>query len=148
MGGFPGCGSLSKTAVSESSGQKTQLAGPTVAGLTVLTLLFLAGMFSDLPQAVLGAVVIDAALGLIHFKVVAHFATSRHDLGVFVVTAIGLFFVGVVAGIVLGVIVSLLLLIQRASRTPLCQMAYDPANQVYVEADSHPDATHLTVCSS
>ena len=98
-------------------------------------------MFSNLPQAVLGAVVIDAALGLIHFKVVAHFATSRRDLGVFVVTAIGLFFVGVVAGIVLGVVVSLLLLIQRASRTPLCRMAYDPANQVYVEADTNPDAT-------
>ena len=55
VGGFPGCGSLSKTAVSESAGQKTQLAGLTVAGLTVLTLLFLAGMFSNLPQAVLGA---------------------------------------------------------------------------------------------
>ena len=62
VGGFPGCGSLSKTAVSESSGQKTQVAGLTVAGLTVLTLLFLAGIFSNLPQAVLGAVVIDAAL--------------------------------------------------------------------------------------
>jgi len=142
VGGFPGCGSLSKTAVSESSGQKSQLAGLSVAGLTVLTLLFLAGMFSNLPQAVLGAVVIDAALGLIHFNVVARFsATSRRDFGVFAVTAIGLFFVGVVAGIVLGVIVSLLLLIRQASKTPLLRMAYDPAEQVYVEADTHPDAT-------
>ena len=142
VGGFPGCGSLSKTAVSESSGQKTQLAGLTVAGLTVLTLLFLAGMFSNLPQAVLGAVVIDAALGLIHFKVAARFfATSRRDFLVFVATAIGLFFVGVVAGIVFGVVVSLLLLISRASKSPLRRMAYDPADQVYVEADTHPDAT-------
>ena len=62
-------------------------------------------------------------------------------MGVFVVTAIGLFFVGVVAGIVLGVIVSLLLLIQHASKTPFRRMAYDPANQVYVEADTHPEAT-------
>jgi SulP family sulfate permease len=142
VGGFPGCGSLSKTAVSESSGQKTQLAGLSVAGLTVLTLLFLAGMFSNLPDAVLGAVVIDAALGLIHFDVAARFARmSRRDLSVFAVTATGLFFVGVVAGIILGVILSLLLLIQRASRTPLVLMAYDPADQVYVEADAHPDAT-------
>jgi sulfate permease, SulP family len=142
VGGFPGCGSLSKTAVSESSGQKTQLAGLSVAGLTVLTLLFLAGMFSNLPQAVLGAVVVDAALGLIHFKVAARFsATSRRDFSVFVATAIGLFFVGVVAGIVLGVVLSLLLLIQHASKTPLRRMAYDPADQAYVEADTHPDAT-------
>ena len=134
VGGFPGCGSLSKTAVAESSGQKTQLAGLSVAGLTVLTLLFLAGMFSDLPQAVLGAVVVDAALGLIHFDVVKHFLASRRDFGVFVVTAVGLFFIGVVAGIVLGLILSLLLLIQQASRTPFRRMVYDADNQVYVEA--------------
>jgi MFS superfamily sulfate permease-like transporter len=142
VGGFPGCGSLSKTAVSESSGQKTQLAGLTVAGLTILTLLFLAGMFSDLPQAVLGAVVVDAALGLIHFKVAARFsAKSRRDFIVFTATAIGLFFVGVVAGIFFGVVISLLLLVARASRSPLRVMAYDEANEVYVEADTHPDAT-------
>jgi MFS superfamily sulfate permease-like transporter len=141
VGGFPGCGSLSKTAVAESSGQKTQLAGLSVAGLTVLTLLFLAGMFSNLPQAVLGAVVVDAALGLIHFDVVRHFLTSRRDFGVFVVTAIGLFFVGVVAGIVLGVIVSMLLLVQQASRTPFRRMVFDPDNQVYVEADDQSEVT-------
>jgi MFS superfamily sulfate permease-like transporter len=142
VGGFPGCGSLSKTAVAEGSGQKTQLAGLTVAGLTVLTLLFLAGMFSNLPQAVLGAVVIDAALGLIHFKVARRFfAASRSDSIVFVGTALGLFFVGVVVGIILGVVVSLLLLISRTTRSPLRRMAYDPEEQVYVEADTHPDAT-------
>ena len=142
VGGFAGCGSLSKTAVSESSGQKTQLAGFTVAGLTVLTLLFLAGLFSDLPQAVLGAVVVDAALGLIHFKVARRIqVASRRSFYVFVATAIGLFFVGVVAGIIFGVVLSMLLLIQGASRTPLRRMAYDAAQQVYVEADTHPDAT-------
>jgi sulfate permease, SulP family len=142
VGGFPGCGSLSKTAVAEGSGQKTQIAGLTVAGLTVLTLLFLAGMFSNLPQAVLGAVVIDAALGLIHFKVARRFfAASRQDSVVFVGTALGLFFVGVVVGIILGVVVSLLLLISRTTRSPLRRMAYDPEEQVYVEADTHPDAT-------
>jgi high affinity sulfate transporter 1 len=142
VGGFPGCGSLSKTAVAENSGQKTQLAGLTVAGLTILTLLFLAGMFSNLPQAVLGAVVVDAALGLIRFKVPARFAkTSRRDFSVFVATAVGLFFVGVVAGIFFGVVVSLMMLVARASRSPMLRMAYDGVNDVYVEADAHPDAT-------
>ena len=142
VGGFAGCGSLSKTAVAEGSGQKTQFAGLTVAGLTVLTLLFLAGMFSNLPQAVLGAVVIDAAVGLIHPKVAARiFTASKADFLAFAGTAIGLFFVGVVAGIVLGIVVSLTLLIWRTSKSPLRRMAYDAADQVYVEADTHPDAT-------
>jgi SulP family sulfate permease len=142
VGGFPGCGSLSKTAVSEGAGQKTQLAGLSVAGLTVLTLLFLAGIFTNLPQAVLGAVVIDAALGLIHFRVAERFFNaSRINFLVFAATAVGLFFVGVVAGIVFGVLLSLVLLVSRASKSPLRRMAYDPASQVYVEADGHPDAT-------
>jgi SulP family sulfate permease len=142
VGGFPGCGSLSKTAVSEGAGQKTQLAGLTVAGLTVVTLLFLAGLFSNLPKAVLGAVVVDAALGLIHFKVARRIAAaSRRIFGVFVATALGLFFVGVVAGIIFGLVLSLLLLVQRSAKSPLRRMGYDAADQVYVEADSHPDAT-------
>jgi SulP family sulfate permease len=142
VGGFPGCGSLSKTAVSESVGQKTQLAGLTVAGLTVVTLLFLTGLFSNLPKAVLGAVVVDAALGLIHFKVAKRIAAvSRRIFGVFVATAIGLFFVGVVAGIIFGLVLSLLLLVQRSAKSPLRRMGYDSAEQVYVEADTHPDAT-------
>jgi SulP family sulfate permease len=141
VGGFPGCGSLSKTAVSEGAGQKTQLAGLTVAGLTVVTLLFLAGLFSNLPKAVLGAVVVDAALGLIHFKVATRIAAaSRRIFGVFVATAIGLFFVGVVAGIIFGLVLSLLLLVQRSAKSPMRRMAYDPVDQVYVEADTHPNA--------
>jgi SulP family sulfate permease len=142
VGGFPGCGSLSKTAVSEGAGQKTQLAGLTVAGLTVVTLLFLAGLFSNLPKAVLGAVVVDAALGLIHFKVATRIAAaSRRIFGVFVATAVGLFFVGVVAGIIFGLVLSLLLLVQRSAKSPLRRMGYDPVEQVYVEADTHPDTT-------
>jgi MFS superfamily sulfate permease-like transporter len=47
----------------------------------------------------------------------------------------------VVAGIVFGVLLSLVLLISRTSKSPLRRMAYDPAEQAYVEADTHPDAT-------
>ncbi len=90
----------------------------------------------------LGPVVVDAALGLIHFDVAKRIRmASRRNFYVFVATAIGLFFVGVVAGIIFGVVLSMLLLIQGASRTPLRRMAYDAEQQVYVEADTHPDAT-------
>ena len=66
---------------------------------------------------------------------------SRINFLVFAATAVGLFFVGVVAGIVFGVLLSLVLLISRTSKSPLRRMAYDPAEQVYVEAGTHPDAT-------
>jgi sulfate permease, SulP family len=58
-------GSLSKTAVNGSAGARTQISGLVVAVLTILTLLFLTGLFEDLPEATLGAVVIAALIELV-----------------------------------------------------------------------------------
>ena len=58
-------GSLSKTAVNASAGARTQLSGLFAAALTVVALLFLTGLFEDLPQATLAAVVIAAVVELI-----------------------------------------------------------------------------------
>lgn len=141
LGGFPVGGSLSKTSVADEAGQKTQLAGLIVAGLTVVTLLFLTDFFATLPKAVLGAVVVDAAVGLIHVDVFMRFyKTSRRGFIAFAAAATGLFFVGVVAGVVIGVIISLLLLISTAAKSSVRRMGYDTENQVYVDADVHPDA--------
>src|SRR3954465_2047390 len=63
-------GSLSKTAVNGSAGARTQVSGLFVAVLTVLTLLFLTGLFQDLPEATLGAVVIAAVVELIDIPAV------------------------------------------------------------------------------
>jgi MFS superfamily sulfate permease-like transporter len=68
----PGCpagmvvdGSLSKTAVNASAGARSQLSGLVVAALTIVTLLFLTGLFEDLPEATLAAVVIAALVELV-----------------------------------------------------------------------------------
>jgi sulfate permease, SulP family len=61
-------GSLSKTAVNGSAGARTQASGLTVAVLTVITLLFLTGLFEDLPEATLSAVVIAALIELVDYK--------------------------------------------------------------------------------
>jgi sulfate permease, SulP family len=139
LGGFVVDGSLSKTTVADLAGQRTQVASVFSASLIVLTLLFLAGLFTDLPQAVLGAVVIDAAIGLIKLPELRRImATSRTDFAAYVAAGIGLLFVGVLAGIVIGVVLSLLLLIAAASRSPVRRMALDPRGE-YVHADRVPD---------
>lgn len=58
-------GSLSKTAVNASAGARSQLSGLVVAALTILTLLALTGLFEDLPEATLAAVVIAAVVELV-----------------------------------------------------------------------------------
>jgi MFS superfamily sulfate permease-like transporter len=141
LGGFPVSGSLSKTSVADGAGQKTQLSLLIVAALTIVTLLFLTGLFATLPEAVLGAIVIDAAVGLLHWRVPARFlAVRRRAFAVFAVTGIGLFFISVVAGVIVGVVLSLLLLISAASRSPVRRMAYDKVERTWVDARANPEA--------
>ena len=143
LGGYAVEGSLSKTTVADMAGQKTQLASLITAGLILLTILFLAGFFTTLPNAVLGAVVIDAGISLVKIKELQHYRLHRRDFAAFVATALTVFFVGVLAGVMMGIAISLLLLIVSASRTPVHSMAYDRVNNVYVEAKHHPDAEFI-----
>ena len=64
-------GSLSKTAVNGGAGAKSQVSGLVVAALTLVTLLFLTGLFEKLPEATLSAVVIAAVIELVDFSSLA-----------------------------------------------------------------------------
>ena len=140
LGGYAVEGSLSKTTVADMAGQKTQLASLLTAGLILLTILFLTGFFTTLPNAVLGAVVIDAGISLVRIKEFQHYRLSNRDFAAFLATALAVFFVGVLAGVIAGVTVSLLLLIVSASKSPTRQMAYDRQNNVFVHVEHHPEA--------
>jgi sulfate permease, SulP family len=140
LGGFAVEGSLSKTAVADMAGQKTQLASLLTAGLMLVTILFLAELFTTLPNAVLGAVVIDAGISLVKIKEFRYYRLNRVDFSAFLATALVVFFIGVLQGVIIGVVLALLLLIASASRSPVRLMAFDKENNVFVEADRHPQA--------
>jgi SulP family sulfate permease len=79
-------GSLSKTAVNGSAGARTQLSGLIVAALTILTLLALTGLFEDLPEATLAAIVIAAVIELVDYHALielyrAHTERLGHEFG-------------------------------------------------------------------
>ena len=65
--GSPSAGSLSKTAASQQARARTQAAPLFTAVVVLLTILFLAGLFQDLPEPVLGAIVIEAVAGMLGF---------------------------------------------------------------------------------
>jgi MFS superfamily sulfate permease-like transporter len=140
LGGFAVEGSLSKTAIADQAGQKTQMASLISASLILLTILFLTGLFETLPQAVLGAVVIDAGISLVSVKALRHYRLSSRDFAGFAATALAVFFVGVLVGVIAGVAVSLLLLISSASKTPTRLMGFDQGEGAFVHVDHHPDA--------
>jgi SulP family sulfate permease len=108
--------------------------------LILLTILFLTEFFTTLPNAVLGAVVIDAGISLVKIKEFQHYRLSRRDFAAFMATALVVFFIGVLAGVVAGVIISLLLLIVSASRSPTRLMGFDKEANVFVHVDHHPEA--------
>ena len=115
-GGFVVVGSLSKTSVAMEAGCKTQIAGLVHAFLIILTLMFLLPLFANLPHAALAAIVIEAMLGLLDFAYLKKLWTQSHwELGVAMVAYIGVMSVGVLPGMGAGIVLSILLLIYRAT---------------------------------
>lgn len=108
--GFIVVGSLSKTSVAMEAGAKTQVSSLVNGGLVVLTLLFLMPLFRNLPHATLAAIVIEAMLGLANFSYLKNLRRlSPLEFSVAMVAFFGVLFLGVLQGISLGVILSLLL---------------------------------------
>ncbi|WP_026931047.1 SulP family inorganic anion transporter [Glycomyces tenuis] len=125
-------GSLSKTAVNGGAGARTQVSSLTVALLTVVTLLFLTGLFEQLPEAALAAVVIAALIELVDFSAfrrlwrvsLAPRGTSaslaaRPDFVAAFAAMLGVLVFDTLPGLVIGMVLSLLLLVYRASRPNL-----------------------------
>ncbi len=104
--GMPVSTSLSASSLNESAGARTQVASLVTGGLVLATLLVLAPLFSDLPKAVLGAVIIDAVVfGMIDVAELRRlYRVTRFDFWVAAAAIIGVLSVGVLAGVVVGVV--------------------------------------------
>jgi high affinity sulfate transporter 1 len=138
VGGFTTDGSLSKTSVADAAGQRTQMASLINAVLVLLTMVLLAGLFEDLPAATLGAVIIDAMLSLITFvDLRRYYAVNRPDWLFFIAAGVGILFIGITEGILIGVVLSLLLLIARSSETSIRMLGRDPATGTLLDSSRH-----------
>jgi high affinity sulfate transporter 1 len=115
--GFPVSSSASRTSVAESAGSRTQLTG-VVGALIILGILVLVpDLLRNLPQTALAAVVITAVLGLIDVGSVVRFArVRRSDAILSIACFLGVALLGVIAGILLAIALSLLDFIRRAWR--------------------------------
>ncbi|MHA6628496.1 SulP family inorganic anion transporter [Pseudonocardia sichuanensis] len=147
-------GSLSKTAVNGSAGARSQVSGLTVAVLTVVTLLFLTGLFEQLPEAVLAAVVIVAVVELVDIAALrALYAVwtarlgsiygraARADFAAAVATLLGVLVFETLPGLFIGIAMSLLLLLYRASRPHVAVLGQAPsATRTWVDLARHPEA--------
>lgn len=141
FGGFLAVGSLSKTSVAVGAGARTQLANLVAAGLCILTLVFLTPLFRGLPHPTLAAIVIAAMLHL--SKPAYLLRLAKQAPGEFAMAAAviaGELVLGVMHGIALGVLLSLLMLIYKASHPKSAVLGKLPREQAYRDLRLHPDA--------
>jgi SulP family sulfate permease len=138
--GMPVSTSLSASSLNESTGARSQAASLITGGLVLATLLVLAPLFSDLPVAVLGAVIIDAVVfGMIDVAELRRlYRVTRFDFWVAVAAILGVLSVGVLAGVVVGVVLSLGWLVYVATRPPMPLLGRQAGTQVFRDLDENP----------
>jgi len=139
--GMPVSTSLSASSLNDHTGARTGLASLTSGVLVLLTLLVLAPVFSALPTAVLGAVIIEAVvLGMMDVPEMRRLArVQRFDFWIAVAAIVATLLVGVLAGVMVGIGLSLLWLISVATRPPMPLLGREPGTHVFRELDEHPE---------
>src|SRR5262249_49391467 len=144
--GMPVSTSLSASSLNESAGARTPLASPVTGGLVLATLVVLAPLFSHLPKAVLGAVIIDAVLfGMIDVGELRRFRrVARVDFWIAVAAILGVLSVGVLAGVAVGVVLSLGWLVFVAATPQMPVLGRGPRTDGYPRARRHPRGRNVT----
>jgi high affinity sulfate transporter 1 len=142
--GFPVSTSGSRTAVAERSGSRTQLTGVTGAVLITIMIVLLPGLFRNLPNPALAAIVITAALSLADIAGTARLWRQRKtEFALSAAAFAGVALLGVLPGIAIAIALSILNVFRRAwwpYQTVLGRVAGLPG---YHDIRSYPDALRL-----
>ena len=134
--------SLSASSLNDTSGAKTPVASLTTGGLVILTLLFLAPLFSDLPKAVLAAIIIEAVvMGMIDLPEMRRlYRVARVDFWIAVAAILGVLSAGVLAGVIIGIVLSIGWLIYISATPHMQVLGRQPRTQVFRGVEDHPDS--------
>jgi high affinity sulfate transporter 1 len=142
--GFPLSTSSSRTAVAEVVGSKTQLTGVVGAISIGVLLAFATGIVEDLPTTALAAVVITAVVGLIDVSAFKHLLrVRRSEFELAVISFLGVTVLGVLWGIGLAVVLSLLAFIRRAWRPHDAVLGRAFGVKGYHDLERYPDAAQI-----
>lgn len=147
-------GSVSRSAINAASGAKTQLASLFTAALTVVTLVFLTGMFEGMPRSALAGVVIAAVWDLVDVRMLRMlYAASdqpltrvagilqRPDFLASLGALLGVLVFGNLEGLIVGVGISLVLILSRVSRPRIVTLGRVPGtDHLYGDVDRNPES--------
>jgi MFS superfamily sulfate permease-like transporter len=142
--GFPVSTSASRTAVAERSGAKSQLTGVTGAAVIIVMIVLVPGLFRNLPQPALAAVVITASLSLADIPgTVRLWRQRKAEFGLSVAAFLGVALLGVLPGIAIAVGLSILNVFRRAWWPYDTALGRVEGLEGYHDVHSYPEAEHL-----
>ena len=141
FGGMIASGGMSASAVKEGAGGRTQIANIVAWVVTLVTLLFLTPLFTDLPEAVLAALIIHAVWHILAArKLQKIWLVSRTEFWLGVIAMLGVLFIDVLQGMIIGLVASLLLIIYHSSRPHVASLGRVPGVPgAYSDLNLHPE---------
>jgi high affinity sulfate transporter 1 len=138
--GFPVSGGMSQSLVNEGAGARTPLSGLFASALILVVVVFFSAALHNLPQPVLAAVVLVAVAGLFKPSALRHLWTaSRGEFVVAMAALLGVLSSGLLRGVMIGAIISLVQLIRRASRPHVALLGRIPGTRRFSDRARHPD---------
>lgn len=141
FGGYPVTGGFSRTAVNDTAGARTPLASIITALLVLVSIAFFTPLFTNLPKAALGAIIIVAVINLIDIAEMRHIATvKRSDTVGMGVAFVGTLAVGIELGILIAVVASMLVVFARMSRPHTAVLGRIPDTTSYRNIIRFPEA--------
>ncbi len=134
-------GSLSKSPVNDEAGARSQISNLAQAAFIILTLMFLAPMFSYLPEAVLGAVIIDAVvMGMMDIPEMKRiYKVKPFEFLAAMAALLGVMTFGILQGVVIGVALSIVWLVAVSALPYIPELGRKPGTHAFFDLQQHPD---------
>jgi sulfate permease, SulP family len=137
--GFPVSGGMSQSMVNEGGGARTPLSGAIAAGFILVVVLFFSHLLRALPQPVLAAVVLVAVAGLFKLSTLKQLRRSdRPEFAVAMAALLGVLGSGLLLGVMIGTVISIVQLLRRASRPHVALLGRIPNTQHFSDCERHP----------
>ncbi len=147
-GGYPVTGGFARSVVNFDAGARTPLAGVLTAGGIALTAVFLTPLFHQLPKATLAATILVAVLSLVDLGAIKRtWDYSKKDFAAMLATILTVWTVGVEAGIIAGVTLSIVLFLARSARPHFARLGQVPGTHHFRNVERHDVITSPEVLS-
>jgi SulP family sulfate permease len=143
--GYTVTGGLSASAAAERVGAKAPGVAFLVSALmTLLTILFLAGLFADLPEAILGAIVIWAVSGMIKAERVTQYRRAKSlEFYAALGALLGVVLIDILPGVAIGVALSFIMLIHTIDHPHIAVLGRSRDGSRFSDLEDDPDATEI-----